>query len=186
MEAVLISIRPEWCELIVKGQKTVEVRKNKPKLETPFKCYIYCTLPPRGELFRHGCIVEYARELICLQSGEIVYGYGMQLACDPENRPYSRDNFLCQKVIGEFVCDDIVPIKVLDNGAIQDWNFHRLSDSCLSYEELADYIGNSKVGYGWHISDFYIYNKPLGVSDFMLKRPPQSWCYVEELCEEAE
>lgn len=43
MKAVLISIKPKWCELIASGEKTVEVRKTKPKLETPFKCYIYCT-----------------------------------------------------------------------------------------------------------------------------------------------
>ena len=42
-KAVLISIRPEWCEKIVNGEKTIEVRKTRPKLETPFKCYIYCT-----------------------------------------------------------------------------------------------------------------------------------------------
>ena len=42
-KAVLISIQPKWCELIASGKKTIEVRKTKPKLETPFKVYIYCT-----------------------------------------------------------------------------------------------------------------------------------------------
>lgn len=42
-KAVLISIRPEWVEKIARGGKTVEVRKTRPKLDTPFKCYIYCT-----------------------------------------------------------------------------------------------------------------------------------------------
>ena len=42
-KAVLISIKPKWCELIASGKKTVEVRKTNPKLDTPFKCYIYCT-----------------------------------------------------------------------------------------------------------------------------------------------
>ena len=42
-KAVLISIRPKWCEKIASGEKTIEVRKTKPKLLTPFKCYIYCT-----------------------------------------------------------------------------------------------------------------------------------------------
>lgn len=41
--AVLISINPKWCELIASGKKTIEVRKTKPKLMPPFKCYIYCT-----------------------------------------------------------------------------------------------------------------------------------------------
>ena len=43
-KAVLISIRPQWCQKIASGEKTIEVRKTKPKLETPFKCYIYCKL----------------------------------------------------------------------------------------------------------------------------------------------
>lgn len=42
-KAVLISIRPEWVEKIARGEKTVEVRKTRPKLETPFKCYVYRT-----------------------------------------------------------------------------------------------------------------------------------------------
>lgn len=39
-KAVLLSIRPEWCEKILSGEKTVEIRKTRPKLEPPFKCYI--------------------------------------------------------------------------------------------------------------------------------------------------
>lgn len=38
-KAVLISIRPKWCEKIINGDKTIEVRKTRPKLDTPFKCY---------------------------------------------------------------------------------------------------------------------------------------------------
>ena len=40
-KAVLISLRPEWCEKIINGRKTIEVRKTRPKMDTPFKCYIY-------------------------------------------------------------------------------------------------------------------------------------------------
>ena len=42
-KAALISIKPKWCEKIINGDKTIEVRKTRPKLDTPFKCYIYCT-----------------------------------------------------------------------------------------------------------------------------------------------
>lgn len=42
-KAVMISIRPKWCGKICSGEKTIEVRKTSPKLETPFKCYIYRT-----------------------------------------------------------------------------------------------------------------------------------------------
>ena len=37
MKAVLLSIRPNWCKLIWSGMKTIEVRKNRPNLKTPFK-----------------------------------------------------------------------------------------------------------------------------------------------------
>ena len=40
-KAVLIRIRPEWCEKIINGRKTIEVRKTRPKMNPPFKCYIY-------------------------------------------------------------------------------------------------------------------------------------------------
>ena len=43
-KAVLISIRPEWCRKIMDGQKTIEVRKTRPKMDPPFKCYIYRTV----------------------------------------------------------------------------------------------------------------------------------------------
>lgn len=44
MKVVLISIKPKWCDLIRRGRKTVEVRKTCPKLEVPFKVYIYETM----------------------------------------------------------------------------------------------------------------------------------------------
>lgn len=207
MKAVMLSIQPRWCEKIASGEKTVEVRKTRPKIETPFKCYIYCTLPPKEELFMHGCIREYANELIRLQDGRIVYDYGMRLCCDPEDRPYSQDNFLCKKVIGEFVCDRIEDMRDIE----QD-------PTCLSIEEWLKYTdGHKGIVYGWHISDLVIYDKPKELSEFYhycgddpkcdgckylysesnesvglyeeccspvegckpLTRPPQSWCYVE-------
>lgn len=33
-KAVLISIRQKWCQKIMAGQKTIEVRKTRPKLDT--------------------------------------------------------------------------------------------------------------------------------------------------------
>lgn len=167
-KAVLISIRPKWCELIASGKKTIEVRKTCPKLETPFKVYIYQSLPKRGDW-------------------------------------NERDG----RVIGEFVCDKIDKIRVFENGAVQFWMLNNLHNSCLEYDELADYIGWGKHGYGWHISDLVIYDKPKELSEFYktcereycqdtcpqfkynncdrlhdgrhpITRPFQSWGYVEE------
>ena len=211
MKAVLMSVRPKWCELITSGKKLVEIRKTKPKLETPFKVYIYCTLPPQEELFTHGCIREYANELIRLQDGRIVYDYGMRLCCDIEGRPYTRDNFLCQKVIGEFECDQIDEIAYspeMHGKYISDIDdIHYVS--CVNFEQMFDYLADG-YGYAWHISDLVIYDKPKELSCFyvwkkcnscrdtgyesvacqydedckvpvVILRPPQSWCYVEGL-----
>lgn len=79
-KAVMLSIRPKWCEKIANGEKTIEVRKTRPKMNAPFKCYIYCTLPkyPHEDFIA----TDYPRPQF--------YGGG--------------------KVIGEFTCDQIFPI----------------------------------------------------------------------------
>lgn len=147
--AVLLSIKPNWCELIVDGKKTVEVRKNKPDLKPPFKCYIYCTLGKSKKFTR---LAE-----------AMFFGDGKQ----PSNG----------KVIGEFICDEIVPIKVFEDGAIQNWNFYGLENACIPYEDMATYIKAGKRGYGWHISSLTIYDQPKPLSEFA-RRAPWSWCYV--------
>lgn len=180
MKSVLISIRPKWCELIANGQKTVEVRKTKPKLEPPYKVYIYCTGGPPYLNSHNG---------YCYLEERDVLGYrGTGLYCRLNNG-----------VIGEFVCHDIFPIRVFENGSIQDYMGHYMERSLVPYEDIADYIGNDKTGYGWCISDLKIYDHPKKLSEFRahdvrtytdekgypmptheMTRPPQSWCYVEE------
>ena len=201
MNAVLISIKPKWCELIASGKKTVEVRKTRPKLETPFKCYIYCT---QTTPYNPVLPMRYEKE------GGNIYTGGKHYA-----------EFLTGKVIGEFVCDQIDEI-----GYSPEMHGKYISDiddihyvSCVNFEQMFDYLADG-YGYGWHITDLVIYDKPKELSEFFmycgdnpkcdgceahyysntecgkedyccsiidghrpLKRPPQSWCYVEELTE---
>lgn len=191
--AVMISIRPKHCFNIAMRWKTDELRRNKPNLKPPFKCYIYCTKP--REYFFHGGIGETLDDLYRMPSGEIRFGYSGELMCCDE--PYGADNFLNGKVIGEFVCD-----------GIRKWNppyppkSHIDTDilytTRLDYEEFMEYAGDQSV-YGWHISNLIVYEKPKALSEFSqchkceymgvchdkcwkpLERAPQSWCYVEEL-----
>ncbi len=37
MKAVMLSIHPKWCSLILNGEKTVEIRKIRPKISVPLK-----------------------------------------------------------------------------------------------------------------------------------------------------
>lgn len=187
MKSVLISIQPKWCELIASGKKTIEVRKTKPKLQPPFKCYIYCTKAKE-------------RLLDIVKDGDEVYGetyHGKTQFIKGEDGSVCDMYGKRQRVIGEFVCDDIGEFKVFENGSVQYWNYHNLGRSCLTYDEIADYIGIGKDGYGWHISDLVIYDKPKDLGEFSsgssrltwddngkwvwsgMERPPQSWCYVE-------
>lgn len=70
MKSVVLSINPEWCDLIRSGQKTLEIRKNRPRMPTPFKCYIYQTgeyvsaydLSPWAGKYMPGAIIG---EFIC-------------------------------------------------------------------------------------------------------------------------
>ena len=103
-KAVLISIKPKWCELIAKGSKNIEIRKSRPKLETPFKCYIYCTKPDKSYQTKCGSMVLNDDELYRHPAEGIKHGNSIELMCRDD---YSNNNFLNGKVIGEFVCDRI-------------------------------------------------------------------------------
>ena len=168
MKSVMLSIRPKWCEKIVGGEKTIEVRKTKPKLETPFKCYIYCTSG------RPDLNIPISPER--LMQDYLDTGSMQSLNCPLGNG----------KVIGEFTCDRIYELAPL-NHAPDDVE----KQACLTREEIVNYLKGT--GYGWHISDLLIYDQPRELSEFTglrntrfgaapydIKRPPQSWCYVEE------
>ena len=182
-KAVLLSIRPKWCQKIVSGEKTIEIRKTRPLMATPFKCYIYCTLQGMNDFFRAELGGDVAR--------------------------WNREKWGSRKgaVIGEFVCDRIdrlvrvgfdgsgEPAKYCVSGAdglVQSVDGIR-GAACLPREELETYLGGHE-GCGLHISGLKVYDTPKELSEFTglrdtrfgaepykFKRPPQSWCYVEEM-----
>lgn len=168
--AVLLSIKPKYCELIASGKKTVEVRKTRPKILTPFKGYIYCTKPKMitKYVFKPEDYPEYMRP-------EKTIFCKIPDASSPFCSPVNGNS----KVIGEFVCEHIsMNIKGYNqDGVPAYWTL--LNGSCLTADELDDY-GKWKMLYGLHISNLKIYDKPKELSEFGLKRPPQSWCYVED------
>jgi predicted transcriptional regulator len=199
--AVLLSVRPKWCELIASGKKTVEVRKTRPKIETPFKCYIYCTKPKMitKYVFKPEDYPEYMRPekpVFCkVPDGSSPY-------CSVVNGN--------GKVIGEFVCDVIFTMSITYSDPTSRIALKEFPYTCLTDRQIIDYLGNGNQGYGWHISNLVIYGKPKELNEFYLKkkchsckrsgyessaciydedcivpaiitRPPQSWCYVQDL-----
>lgn len=185
MKSVMISIKPKWCKLIASGKKTVEIRKTRPKIETPFKCYIYCTKPSKKYQTISGSMVFNSDRLYRHPKSGIKYGDGIEMILLDEDE-YSEDNFLNGKVIGEFICDEIT-----SGFWISPFSDYIQNQSCLSYDELCDYA-NGKPILAWHISDLVIYDQPKGLSEFrhcgenyhfnpIVTNPPQSWCYCEEV-----
>lgn len=169
-KAVLISIQPKWCELIASGEKTIEVRKSRPKLKTPFKVYIYCTQEKRLlRKFNKGERIDdehFFNEHVFVRQNTWIRGH-----FNPNG-----------KVIGEFVCNEILATRFFDDTQGHGRNHvitRRLCvDSCLSFAEIEAYFGD-KDGYFWCISDLVIYDQPKKLQEFNLGRPPQSWCYAE-------
>ena len=176
MKAVLISIRPRWVELIASGKKTVEIRKTRPKLETPFKCYIYET---KGK-------VERAR-------GD-EDGYIYQEGCGAV-----VGEFVCDSIYNII---NVGNAFIVGKTTAETTRVARAS--CLDFGDMHDYLGH-KGGYGWHISALKLYDKPKKLSEFekacdhendcgtckwfsvnyactnSISRQPQSYMYVEEM-----
>ena len=166
MKAVLISIQPKGCELIASGKKTVEVRKTKPKIETPFKCYIYETqgrtetpwVDEDGhEIFKgRGQVIG---EFVCDNITLIRYHEAADGYCVGKPHPFC--DFYAER-------------------------------TCLNFDELHNYLKGHN-GYGWSIKNLVIYDKPrelgeftglhktkFGYAPYEIKRPFQSWGYLYE------
>jgi predicted transcriptional regulator len=200
----MLSIRPKWVEKIANGEKTIEVRKTRPKLEMPFKCYIYCTRDKHLAFMQN----QTGTNLIACMNAETAIPVGGFLGNG--------------KVIGEFTCDQIIDawwdyVPDAITREVTGGNLEALDGTGMTDEELFSYVGDSMRGhcYGWHISDLRIYDAPKKLGEFWrdcleyselstncwscenvcgdgdetdcntdgrlyLHRPPQSWCYVEE------
>ena len=157
MKSILISIQAEHNKNIEAGLKTSELRTKVPKIDTPFKILTY----ESGAEGRH-------------------------------------------KVVNEWICKDITTWLMY-----MGLPAHLSKVACVSNEYIWNYCdkGNKNI-YEMHISDLVIYDTPKELSEFKhtkeyvdskrnsvshweygiddeitrtLKRPPQSWCYVEEV-----
>ena len=169
MKSVLISIQPKWCELIASGKKTVEVRKTRPKLETPFKVYIYQTK-------RTWTYDIYSR---IANSQSKVIG---EFVCD---EIYADAHFnATTRVLLDNACLTLMDIAryVKPKQTAYFWHisdlviydeprelgkFKRVCDGNCQSCQYAIWQTN-----GWAYEPYIVDCKPI-------TRPPQSWCYVE-------
>lgn len=189
MKSVLISIKPKYCELIASGKKTVEIRKNRPKIDVPFKVYMYQT---------KRCWIYKILKWLGLYQGKVI------------------GEFVCDEIIRHSTMSLMLG---KDKEGILNGTCLTPNEVCLYLKTCPPScrIDRGKHFYAWHISNLVIYDKPKELSEFYfppnrycekglcggcphdggadvygdydydcegkrpLTRPPQSWCYVEEL-----
>jgi len=185
MKSILISIRPEWVEKILNGEKIIEIRKTAPKCDLPIDVYVYCTKDNRYLIDRQ---VVSNGEYEAITLGEM-HDPNKTVNITPES-----ECVLNGKVVAKFMLKSVEEIKfhllTKTNGygykrieptfTTQTLSFKELKQSsCLTDDDLLDYL-NDTDGYAWHISDLVIFDPPKQLSEFGLKRAPQSWQYLEE------
>lgn len=193
MKAVLISIQPKWCEKIARSEKTIEVRKTVPRefyrehirgtgdivadAFKPFKCYIYETLGKYlGRTTHHEGVGKVIGEFVCDRI-DIT----------------TKDNI---KAISKASCVSLPDL----------WEYGRQSSAYGLYgwhiselkiydkpKELSEFV---RVCDEWKKEEFTQNCRRCGnherndadmcyvcavEGEFPITRPPQSWCYVEEV-----
>lgn len=152
---MLLNTQPKECEKILTGEKTVDIQRNLPNFEAPFKCYIYCSEQEKI-LYR----TDDAKNFLLALKEQI-----KAIKIAPEK-------ILSGKVVGEFICDKTVEILndgagfYLKNGSQAETN-ELAAASCLYYQEMKDYLGNEN-GYGLYISELKIYDTPKQLEELEL------------------
>jgi hypothetical protein len=164
--------------------KTVEVRKTRPKLETPFKVYIYCT-------GHDSWVMKLPKAGVKKMDSRVI------------------GEFTCDKIYKLVHVGTMMDINILTLDGWYKPADALLQAACLTEAQAEKYLKGGD-GYGWHISDLKIWDEPVRLKDFWaiqpcthrgdcctcrrwdaenlicrgeafgIERPPQSWCYMED------
>lgn len=182
MKAILMSIQPKWCEKIFSGEMTIKVCKSAPKLETPFKVYVYCTKERMTRMPSMYAYLHKNEPRACAEYGTIeTWGEIGDVIVNPHLASKHVSFGMHGKVVGEFVCCAVEKYDI-DLGG----NYYRISDkdavqACVDQNLLFKY-GNGRDLYGWHISEPKLYDKPKELEVF---RKPCDFAYDCCACQRA-
>ncbi len=197
MKSVLISIKPHWCELIANGKKTIEVRKRRPKCDMPFKCYIYCT-KDKSISFWMGKRYAYADDRshnlfdIC-SNGKVIGEFVcrnmtcMQADIDSQGEKHLYNTAFIENRM--CLTDEELFNYIYDGKRNIGWAWG-ISDLVIydKPKDLDDFMAFGKTHCDQKNCDKCLYMGIDGICDVKdigqpIIRPPQSWCYCEELKE---
>lgn len=177
---VLTSLKPYYYYLIGEKIKTLEIRKSDLK-NLPQDVLFYMSKDEKS----FAKIPKGFQEKYRKHFGKV----GIEFTCDKS------------------ICLDYYPQDY--TGMPGKFSEMICKESCLSYNEIMAYK-KEKLAYGWHISNLKVYGEPKELSELWgrknclaahtvecwncfaacreingkhyqpLRRPPQSWCYIEE------
>lgn len=169
MKAILMSIKPKWCELIFSGEKTIEARKIAPKLKTPYKVYAYQTKNRGGAKIINDCLNsvygggKVVGEFVCDRVDDYTYDY-----CDGVD---IDDDSLLE------TCLEWDEINIYANGK----KLHGLHITAPKQydtpKELSEFWTVRCTNKTGDCEKCEV--KPACINN--ITRPPQSWMYVEEI-----
>ena len=205
MKSIMISIQPKWCAKIESGAKTIEVRKTRPKIETPFKCYIYESKgktkywsQPMPIPYREGG-GKVIGEFVCDRIDEFYLPYPAYFhRVSTETKDLIKKAYLTMLGAHHYIGTDsgyawrITDLKIYDKpkelGEFWAYN-EELHNRFENEENFCCYDGTNE--YGELINECAVFNKNMTRCYscweewsgwcHRITRPPQSWCYVEEL-----
>ena len=192
MKSIMISIQLQYVEKILNGGKTIEIRKTTPKCELPCKVYIYCTMPNKQENRKpHSWEVVWLKRVVA----EFTLNKVDILERDlndwlPKNR-YDISNELLKNInLNQEQLWNCGQGKTLYAWHIDDLKVY---DKPKELSEFSGFIPNNKCekhenGFDCDKCDAYDKEHETCLALYYcrkpLKRPPQSYCYVEELEDE--
>ena len=189
MKAIMISIQPQWIEKILNGIKTIEIRKTKPKCELPCKVYIYCTMPNKQENRKpHSWEVVWLKRVVAEFTLNKIYTLERDLNdWLPKNR-YDDSNELLKNInLNQEQLWNYGQGKILYAWHIDDLKIY---DKPKELSEFSGFIPNNKCekhenGFACDKCDAYDKERETCLALYYahreIKRPPQSYYYVEEL-----
>lgn len=178
-KAVMISIRPKWVQKIANGEKTIEVRKTRPKLDTPFKCYIYCTQSgvALGAWGKHGKVI-----------GEFTCDRIYKIDKDSTGFLFKAGGLSVYKQAAEEKCD--LRVAMTDDelhgylGHYQGYGWHivdlKIYETPKKLTEFHTWKKCKSCSKSGYESTACIYDENCMIPAAITKAP-QSWCYVEAM-----
>ena len=164
MKALLISIHPQWVELILNLIKKDEIRKGTAIGKAINKLieeqgvaptFIYCTKDNKQKL----CYVPATETFYCYPKDNFIAKQCDRMGLTFNGKVLARFNATAEHIEYE-TCSRDISGWWKDDGKMYD---HK--DACLTYKEMFDYIGADE-GTAIHINDLEIFDKPKDISEF--------------------